>query len=166
MFTVEEVSENLGVSKVTIYAKLKKFNDKVVTKQGKKYITDDLLTLIKQDLKAKDIETDNLNFNNGKNGSNEEIAMDNVDLANLNKDLINSLLEQLKQKDKQIDELHKLLENSQVLLKERTEQEPLLLEEQFQELNNKMENIKESMNKRAAEVKTNSFWDKFKSRRD
>jgi len=163
MFTVEEVSENLGVSKVTIYAKLKKFNDRVVTKQGKKYITDDLLTLIKQDLKAKDIETDNLNFNNGKNGANEEITMDNVDLNNLNKDLINSLLEQLKQKDKQIDELHKLLENSQVLLRDREERDPLLLESHFEELNEKIENIKENMNKR---TKASSFWDKFKSKRD
>ena len=56
MFTVEEVAEQLSVSKVTIYAKLKKFDDRVVLKQGKKYITEELLSLIKQDLKVKEVE--------------------------------------------------------------------------------------------------------------
>ena len=53
MYTVEEVATELGVSKVTIYSKLKKFQDEVVVKQGKKYVTEKLFNLIKEDLKAK-----------------------------------------------------------------------------------------------------------------
>lgn len=45
MYTVEEVSKQLKVSKVTIYSKLKKFDTLVVLKQGKKYITDDFINL-------------------------------------------------------------------------------------------------------------------------
>ena len=53
MFTVEEVAMDLSVSKVTVYNKLKKYESKVVLKQGKKYITEDLLNLIKEELKVK-----------------------------------------------------------------------------------------------------------------
>ena len=60
MFTVEEVSKLLSVSKVTIYAKLKKYESKVVVKQGKKYVTEELLSLIKQELNLKECLKDNL----------------------------------------------------------------------------------------------------------
>lgn len=53
MFTVEEVSRDLIISKVTLYKKLKKYEDKVVLKQGKKYITEELLELIKNELIVK-----------------------------------------------------------------------------------------------------------------
>ena len=49
MFTVEEVSRDLSVSKVTVYNKLKKYESKVVLKQGNKYITEDLFKLIKEE---------------------------------------------------------------------------------------------------------------------
>lgn len=51
-YTVEETANKLNVSKVTIYAKLKKFDDMVVLKQGKKYVTKELLHLIKKDLRV------------------------------------------------------------------------------------------------------------------
>jgi hypothetical protein len=167
MLTVDDVSKELSVSKVTIYAKLKKFNDKVIVKQGKKYITEDLFNLIKEDLKVKDILKDDLKVGNNDEAGNAEIAMDNDDLINLNKDLINTLIEQLKvkdlqleEKDKQIQELINLNKNNQVLLKNEQDKKQLQLEEHFEELDEKLQNIKENMLKKKEQKK--GFFDLFK----
>ena len=112
MFTVEEVSKLLSVSKVTIYAKLKKYESKVVVKQGKKYVTEELLSLIKQELNLKECLKDNLKVENNTGAINQEIATDRDDLINLNQDLINFLKQQLEEKDKQIEELINLNKNN------------------------------------------------------
>jgi hypothetical protein len=151
MYTVEEVAEQLKVSKVTIYAKLKKFDDMVVLKQGKKYITKELVNLIKNDLKVKDIENDRLNIEVESDRLNDEIAMDRVELINLNKDLINALIDQLKEKDSQIAELHKLMENNQVLLKQEKEVNQLQLEDHIKDLDVKLNDVREKMEKRKEE---------------
>ena len=174
MFTVEEVAEQLGVSKVTIYAKLKKFDDRVVMKQGKKYITEDLLSLIKQDLKIKDIGNLRLNNNIDIDEENKEIATDREDLINLNKDLIKTLMQQLEVKDKQLEEkdkqilellsrieqMSKLVENGQVLLKEKEVQNPLLIQERIESFDMKLEEIRERMEQRKEDKK--GFWNRFK----
>lgn len=92
MYSVEEVADKLNVSKVTVYAKLKKYSDRVVLKQGKKYVTDELLSLIKKDLRIKDIEDESINNDKHKESANDEIAIDREELINLNKDLINTLI--------------------------------------------------------------------------
>lgn len=163
MFTVEDVADKLSVSKVTIYAKLKKFEDKVVLMQGKKYITEDLLSLIKKDLKLKESLNDTFNIDDSNSSENIDVPMDNEDLIKLNKDLINALLEQLKEKDKQIkekdnqiDELHKLIENNQVLLKQQQDKEikKLQLEEHFQEVDQKLLDLREKMEIKKSEKKS------------
>ena len=130
MFTVEEVSKLLSVSKVTIYAKLKKYESKVVVKQGKKYVTEELLSLIKQELNLKECLKDNLKVENNTGAINQEIATDRDDLINLNQDLINFLKQQLeekdiqlREKDKQIEELINLNKNNQILLKQQQDKE-------------------------------------------
>lgn len=157
MYTVEEVSVQLSVSKVTIYSKLKKYNDKVVLKNGKKYIDADLLRTIKEELKVKDIDNNNLNIGNEPNTLNDYISTHTEDLSSLAKNLTNTLIEQLKVKDKQIDqlheqitELHRLIENSQILLKEEQQQNnsQLLLEEHFQKVDQKLIDIREKMEQR------------------
>lgn len=153
MYTVEDVSEKLSVSKVTIYSKLKKFDDMVVLKQGKKYITDDLFNLIKEDLKLKNNDNNNLNIDNDLNSLNDEIATDTDDLINLNKDLISALIEQLRQKDKQIEKLHGLIENNQVLLKQEKEVNQLQLEQHIKELDVKLNDAKDKMEKRREDQK-------------
>ena len=154
MFTVEEVSKLLSVSKVTIYAKLKKYESKVVVKQGKKYVTEELLSLIKQELNLKECLKDNLKVENNTGAINQEIAMDRDDLINLNKDLINFLKQQLEEKDiqlrkkdKQIEELINLNKNNQVLLKQQQDKEinQKLLEEHFQEVDKKLIDLREEM---------------------
>ena len=110
MFTVEEVSRDLSVSKVTVYNKLKKYESKVVLKQGKKYITEDLFNLIKEELKVK---SEVKNQENEK-CANQEIATDREVKFKLNKslnaDLIDILKEQLREKDIQLREKDKQIQ--------------------------------------------------------
>ena len=154
MFTVEEVSRDLSISKVTVYKKLKKYENKVVLKQGKKYITEDLFNLIKEELKVKNEVKNKEN----KKCVNQEIAMDRELSFNLNKslntDLIDILKEQLREKDiqlrekdKQIQELINLNKNNQLLLKQQQDKEfnQLKLENHIKEFDEKLLNLKEKM---------------------
>lgn len=143
--TVEETSKELNVSKTAIYNKLKQkeFKDKIVKKQGISMIDDTLFNLIKDSLKFKQtVETED-----NKNTENPEIAMDEDSLINLNRELVNNLLDQLKEKDKQIENLHKLIENSQVLLKESQHKadNQIYLLEHFEQVDSKLMDIKEKM---------------------
>lgn len=159
MYSPVEAAELLKVSKVTIYSKLKKFDNMVVLKQGKKMIPEELFNLIKNDLQVKGIDADEVATDEINKPQKADISMELSELINQNKDLIEDLRKQLEQKDKQIDTLHKLIENNQILLKTK-EQEPKFLEEHFQEFNKKIDNIREQMEQRKAEPK--GFWSRFK----
>ena len=157
--TVEETAIQLGVSKTTIYnkLKLKQYKNLIVKKQGKSMIDDGLFNLIKEGLKVEnEVENDK-----NKNDVNAEIATDRDDLFNFNKELIEGLLEQLKEKDKQIAELHKLIENNQVLLKEEQKKvdKQLYLEEHFQEVDSKLQDLKEKMEEKRSNKR--SFFNIF-----
>lgn len=167
MYTVGEVAEKLNVSKVTIYSKLKKYKDRVAIKQGKSYIDEELLRLIKEELKVKEIEVDNFTKDNNTSKPNTDISRDNADLISINKDLTDTLIEQLKQKDKQIDELHnriaelnKLIENSQILLKDEQQRNTnqLLLQEHLENLNDKINDVREKMDQRKEENEKKGFF--------
>lgn len=151
--TVEDVAIQLEVSKTTIYNKLKlnEYKNLIIKKQGKSMIDDTLFNLIKDSLKLK-IKVENDGF---KNDSNEEISMDEDNLLNLNKELISNLLAQLKEKDKQIAELHKLIENSQILLKEeqKKSESQLYLAEHFEEVDQKLQDLREKMIEKSSEKK-------------
>ena len=143
--TVEETAIQLGVSKTTIYnkLKLKEYKSKLVKKQGKSMIDESLFNLIQEGLKVQN-EVENKEI---KNDVNAEISIDEDGLLNLNKELIDNLLEQLKEKDKQISELHRLIENNQILLKEeqKKSEQQLYLAEHFEEVDNKLQDLKEKM---------------------
>ena len=143
--TVEETAIQLGVSKTTIYNKLKmkEYKSKLVKKQGKSMIDDSLFNLIQEGLKVQN-EVENKEI---ENDVNSETSIDEDGLLNLNKELIDNLLEQLKEKDKQISELHRLIENSQILLKEeqKKSEQQLYLAEHFEEVDNKLQDLKEKM---------------------
>ena len=152
--TVEETAIQLGVSKTTIYnkLKLKEYKYKIVKKQGKSMIDDSLFNLIQEGLKVQ-TEVENKEI---ENGVNAEISIDEEGLLNLNKELIENLLNQLKEKDKQIAELHKLIENSQILLKEEQKKsdKQLYLEEHFEEVDNKLQDLREKMEQRKNDKKS------------
>ena len=151
--TVEETAIELGVSKTTIYnkLKLKEYKCKIVKKQGKSMIDDSLFNLIQESLKVKSI----IENEESDNEANEEISIDRESLFNLNQELIENLLDQLKEKDKQIAELHKLIENSQVLLKEeqKKSEQQLYLAEHFEEVDNKLQDLREKMEQRKNDKK-------------
>lgn len=136
MYSVEEVASKLNVSKVTVYSKLKLFESKVIIKQGKKYIDEELLNLIKDNLKPK----------NNINGNEEGCCPPNdEDLININKDLVTLLMKQLEEKDSTIQELLTLNKNSQVLLKQEQDKDVKLLEQHFKEVDLKLMDLKDNM---------------------
>ncbi|MCX0362466.1 hypothetical protein LI034_15900 [Clostridium perfringens] len=163
---VDEVAKELKVSKTAIYnkLKLKEFRRKVVKKQGKSMIDEELFNLIKDSLKVKNEVKNEVEYKGyieeSKDEVKSEIAMDREGSLNLNKSLIDTLIAQLEEKDKQIAELHKLIENNQVLLKKEQETKINMLEfeDHFKEVDNKLSSIKEKMNQRKEKK---SFFKKF-----
>lgn len=158
MYDINEVSELTGVSKVTIYKKIKKIKELepfIIKKDDKTYILEDGLKLIKEHLTV----NNKVNYDVESEVAIEGISMD----LTINKELINLLTEQLKEKDiqlkekdKQIAELHKLIENSQILLKEEQKKsdKQLYLEEHFEEVDNKLQDLREKMEQRKSNNKS------------
>ena len=176
MYTVEEIANELDVSKVTIYSKLKKFPDEVVIKKGKKYVSDKLFNVIKGEVSSK--KTNNIqDIKVSINGSVVEDIDEVADTNELNKDLINAVVNQIKEKDLQLKEkdnqikaLQKLIENSQMLVKQETEKElkKISIENHFEEFDKKLSDIKDKLEQRRkieVELKEKNdkkgFWKKF-----
>jgi hypothetical protein len=153
-YTVEQASIKLNVSKQSIYnkLKLKEFKDKVFVKQGKKYIDDNLLNLIKDSLNFKGNLNNDDNLHISVEDEKAQDLIDDQELLKLNITLMDTLMEQLKIKDKQIDDLNnrlakeqELTKNMQVLQLKQQPQDIKALEEHFTELDNKLLEIKERM---------------------
>lgn len=171
---VVEIAEILGLSKVSVYNRVKALNQDTLhsllkIEKGVKYYDRKILELLEPD-KFKEFKAnteDSLKY--------DEIATD-LESLNLKGDYINTLKEQLKikdsqleEKDKQINELHRLVENSQILLKQSQEmqlkEDPILLEEHFEELDKKIEDIKVKMeNKKNQKKGLFKFFGKEKCR--
>jgi len=93
LYTVEQVADQLNVSKATIYNKLKldHFKDKIIMEKGQTMLNQNLIDLIKLETKFKtNAET--------KTGISEE------DLVKLNLKLVDSLMEELKEARAKIKE--------------------------------------------------------------
>lgn len=154
LYTVAEVSDLTNLSKVSVYKKLKskELEPHIIKRKNTTYVTEDGLNLIKSGLKD---NIDGLNELNNKN-IEEELNVDDAEVKedlNINKELINTLLEQLKEKDVQIKDLNDRLKNEQELHRNtqvmlNNKQEPKLLEDHFRELDLKLINIRENMQQR------------------
>ena len=157
--SIEEVAIQLGVSKTSIYnkLKLKEYKSRVVKKHGKSMVDDELFNLIQDGLKLKSKVENKKNEKSAK----QEIAIDEDGLFNFNQELIRNLIEQLKEKDKQIEKLINLNKNNQVLLKQQQDKEvnQKLLEDHFQEVDKKLMDLKEKMELRNSKRKF-GFWNK------
>jgi len=193
LYTVQQAAIQLNVSRATVYTKIKLelFKNKIVTQQGQVMLTEELISLIHDSLRNKHNLNTNFHIDTPLGIYNDAVTIENAvdsipdeDIVQLNKDLTNTLINQLKQKDdqlnqkdkqieakdnqidekdNQIHDLHKLIENSQVLLKEKPKQDLLQLEEHFNSLDNKLEEVKENMKQRKEQQK--SIFSIFKSRR-
>jgi len=151
LYTIAEISDLIGLSKVSIYKKLrvKELAIHLSKKQGVTYITEQGFNLIKESLKLNDEVKKKTNFNDIDDAINAEIATDTEDF-NIKIDYINTLKEQLRIKDNQIKELTTALgkaeglhQNTQVLLRHEQAQ-PLLLKH-INELDDKFIKVKENM---------------------
>lgn len=185
LYKVSELSDLLKVSKQSIYnkIKLKEIEPYVSRSKGITYVSEDGFNLIKEILNVKmPVESDETNDVSNESDILNEVVTTienkefqdgfNLDL-NYTEDYINTLKSeneklwlQLQEKDKQISELllrleqtSKIVENSQVLLREKVN-DPLLLEERFNNFECKLDEVKERMNQRHHEKK--SFWDNFR----
>ena len=164
--SVAEISDLTGLSKVSIYKKLKlkKFQEFISKNKGITYVEEEGFSLILQEFKIKNIKLKELkSLNNKEKELKDEVAIssdnisNNEDLEELNKlkdKYINSLKEQinllkgqLEEKDKQIQELINLNKNNQVLLKQQQDKEinQFKLEDHFKEVDEKLLDLKNKM---------------------
>ena len=160
LYDVETISELTKMSKVTIYKqlKLKEVKAYIVRKQGKSFVDEVGFSLIKKSLNLNDeLNDDEIATDKSSDVMENESysVMNTEDLTKSKDKLINALTEQvtfLKQqlceKDMQINKLHVIIENSQVLLKAKPQQDVLQLEEHFQDLDNKLVEIKNKIQKK------------------
>ena len=154
--SINDISISLGVSKMTIYRKLKvkEIKQHIIVKQGIQYIDDDGLTMLTRMLKP---SCENVKAHVTDNEENEEIATDKEDFISSLKSEIEFLRSEVQEKNIQINninirlsseqELHK---NTQVLFKQQQQpqQEILQLEEHFHDLDDKFIEIKDKMQKK------------------
>lgn len=152
LYTVSEISDLIGLSKVSIYnkIKLKELQEHISKNQGITYVDEVGFNLIKEGLKFKEDDLNGLNEKSQKEGS----KADDERLLTINIQLIKTLNDQLKEKDIQISkkdiqisELHKLIENTQILLKQQQDKEfrQLQLEEHFKEIDNRLVDLRSKM---------------------
>jgi len=125
LYTILEVAKVTGLSKVTVYKKLKLkiMAEHISKRQGKTVLDEEGLKLIKDSLQ-------DLNFKETAYTINDE--NEHTEGFDVSKEAFKALNDQLKTKDLQISELNerlkealKLNQNNQVLLKDK----PKLLEE-------------------------------------
>lgn len=151
--SIAMVSEELGVSKASIYKKLKdeKYRSLILMENGKMMIGEELIELLKP-RKSK--------------GSKVEIIKDveivegkEIIKENNNETMLDFFIKQIKEKDNQITKLYELIENNQIILdrKEQIEQEQLKLEEHFKEIDRKLIEIRDK-----GQNKKRLFWSFFK----
>jgi hypothetical protein len=171
-YTIAEVSKLVNLSKTSIYTKLKQkeLQQHVTKKQGITYIDEIGLKLIQSSLKNFEDSTNYFKDKQPDTSMNDELATD-TDYLNCLKEDIEYLKDQLaekdnqlKQKDLQINNLNErlkqeqeLTKNSQILLKDKPQQDIFLLEEHFQELDTKLEEVKNKMSDRKQQQEKKSF---------
>jgi hypothetical protein len=165
LYSVSEISELINLSKVSIYKKLKlkEIEPYIVKIQGITYVDTIGFNLLKESLKLNEEVKTGLN----NEYVEAEISMDK-DYLKLNEevetglnilkdDYIETLKEQLNKKDNQIAELHKLIENNQILLKQEKEVNQFQLEEHLKDFDLKITDIREKMEERKNQKKKGFF---------
>ena len=191
LYTVPEVAHKLHVSNQSIYAKLKRneYKDKIVLKHGQTFIDDQLFKLIYDNMKVANKFVNDIDIEPPKQSQNiDDVALDD-ESTNMNKELFNLLRSQLEKSDAQLKEKdlqfnnqliakdiqinnlnerlkqeQELNKNNQILLKDKPQQDIFLLEEHFQDLDIKLEEVKNKMSDRKEQNEKKSLFSKiFKS---
>lgn len=148
-YTVAEIAERLNLSKQGVYNKLKLKEIKLHTskKQGTTYIDDIGLKLIEDSINdfvavepAPEETTENKPF--------EEELKDVESSGIAENDFINYLKEENSRLWEQVNTLNRLIENGQVLLKDKSQDDTELLEGHCSEVDGKLTEVKERMTER------------------
>lgn len=168
MYDINQVAQLTGISKVSVYKKLKKLKgieQYIVKEVDKTYVLEEGVRLIRDSL-----QVNSKVKNKVKNDVDEECAIsDGYEDLTVNKQLINGLLKQLDEKDKQIQDLHKQIEelinlnkNNQVLLKQQQDKEnnQKLLEDHFLEVDQKLMDLRDRMEEKKNSKKFFGFFSK------
>lgn len=174
--TIEQVAIQLNVSKATIYKKIKLdcFKDDVVMKLGIAMLDNETIALIETDIKSKRNYKPNKNTEPLEDTGEIENLDDTIlskEYLKLNKDYIEQLKEQIREKDIQLakfndrllqeQDLHK---NTQILFKEKLPENLLLQEEHFEEIDTKLVDLKEKLVEKHEQQEKKGFFSKlFKS---
>lgn len=142
LYTVAEVSEQLGVSKQTIYTKLNTFKKDlkpyIRIQNNTRYIESEGIEIIKNSIQANQFNSSNLKYDESEDELEELRVLKNEYFQDLKQQIEYLKVElekrdrQLESKDKQIISLNDLVRNSQVLLKQEQEKK-LLMQEQLKE---------------------------------
>ena len=156
--SIEIVAEELGISKAAIYKKLKKeeYKNSITKENGKMMLSDSVVEELKKNVrKRKNVE----NFKDIEIVDEENKIEVLINDTKENKErIVESLLRQLEEKDNQINKLHALIENNQIIIKnqQEKEKEQLKLEEHFKEIDKKLFEIRERNVKK--KFFRNKFW--------
>lgn len=160
LYTVSELSNLIGVSKVSIYNKLKlaEFNKYILKNKGITYIDDAAVNLIKDSLNLKKSIESDLIYKDISTYENE-LDQQNNDILNFKDEYIialknenQKLWDQLNEKDSQIQELINLNKNNQILLKQEHDKKIYFLEEHFNEVDQKLIDIRMKMDKKKKHI--------------
>lgn len=158
--SIENVSKEIGISKATIYKKLKndEYKKYIAKENGKMMLNDKIVEKLKRDIRKKKVE----NIEDVEIVEHKELEVINKSYKQENNEVVEILLNQLKEKNAQIDRLHDLIENNQLLIKhhQEKEKEQLKLEEHFREIDKKLIEIRDKK-----EVKEKRFLGIFKIRK-
>ena len=159
LYTINEVSNLINLSKGTIYKrlKLKELEGHVSKRQGTIYIDEIGFSLISDRIIDNTNDLKNLNNKEIMYNLDNDIVVDKEDLS-VETEYIDHLKSEnkrlwseLQEKNLQLNAKDKLLENMQVLLKDKPKQELFLQEQHFKNLDNKLIHAREKMQERKIE---------------
>ena len=161
MYDIKQVVKMTNIKRNKIYKLIKENEElkKFVVRDNKKiYILEDGIGLL---INNKEIEEESvLSFEDDfieddmESNEKEEKKYDIVEITNtVNEEILKSVLNQLKEKDRQIQELLTLNRNNQILLREEKEVNKVALEAHFKEVDTKLLDLREKMNSKKSSKK-------------
>ena len=159
--SINNVSKELGISKATIYKKLKeeKYKKLIIKENNVIKINDSLYELLKANTKIKNIEeVEGVEIVN-----KEDLNVVKVEENMQEDNVVGILLTQIKEKDTQINRLHDLIENNQILIKnsQEREKERVVLEEHFKDIDKKLIEIRDKNKSRKEKKRKSNIFQKI-----
>ena len=144
--SIDIVSKELWISKDIIYKRLKEeeYKKLIIKENGITKVNDQLYELLKSKVKGRKVEE----VKNVEIVEKENLDLLEVETKEENSNVVNILLKQIKEKDIQINRLHDLKENNQILIKnsQEREKEQIKLEEHFNDIDRKLIEIRDKNN--------------------